>query len=74
MAKKFNGYFEKMLGKYDRTLSNVAAEAGGHGARTCRSFAAVSLRCIRCLGVSFFPRTDPGTVRDQPESADGHAR
>ena len=56
---KFNSLFEKMLGKYDRTLSTsllkpvvtVAALAGG------------SLLCLALypfLGVSFFPRTDPG--------------
>ncbi len=59
ITHKFNFYFEKMLGKYDRTLSTsllrplatVAALAGG------------SLLCLALyplLGVSFFPRTDPG--------------
>ena len=59
VTHKFNSYFEKMLGKYDRTLSTsllkpvatVAALAGG------------SLLCLALypfLGVSFFPRTDPG--------------
>jgi hydrophobic/amphiphilic exporter-1 (mainly G- bacteria), HAE1 family len=59
VTHKFNFYFEKMLGKYDRTLSTsllkplatVAALAGG------------SLICLALypfLGVSFFPRTDPG--------------
>jgi HAE1 family hydrophobic/amphiphilic exporter-1 len=59
VTNKFNFYFEQMLGKYDRTLSasllkpfaTVAALAGG------------SLLCLALyplLGVSFFPRTDPG--------------
>jgi multidrug efflux pump subunit AcrB len=59
ITHKFNSLFEKMLGKYDRTLSTsllkpvatVAALAGG------------SLLCLALypfLGVSFFPRTDPG--------------
>jgi HAE1 family hydrophobic/amphiphilic exporter-1 len=59
VAKKFNFYFEKMLGGYDRTLSTallkpVAAVIGLTG---------VSLLCFALypfLGVSFFPRTDPG--------------
>jgi multidrug efflux pump subunit AcrB len=59
VAKRFNFYFGKMLGKYDRTLSTtllrpVAAVVGLVG---------VSLLCLSLyplLGVSFFPRTDPG--------------
>jgi hydrophobic/amphiphilic exporter-1 (mainly G- bacteria), HAE1 family len=59
IATKFNYYFEKMLGKYDRTLATsllrpVASVIG---------LAGVSLLCMALyplLGVSFFPRTDPG--------------
>jgi HAE1 family hydrophobic/amphiphilic exporter-1 len=59
VAHKFNFYFEKMLKKYDRTLATtllkpVASVAG---------LAGVALLCLSLyplLGVSFFPRTDPG--------------
>lgn len=59
VAKKFNVYFEKMLGAYDRTLARtllrpVAATLG---------LAGVSLLCLTLyplMGVAFFPRTDPG--------------
>jgi hydrophobic/amphiphilic exporter-1 (mainly G- bacteria), HAE1 family len=59
VAKKFNAAFEKMLGRYDGTLGiallkPVASVVGLVG---------VSLLCFSLyplLGVSFFPRTDPG--------------
>jgi multidrug efflux pump subunit AcrB len=59
VARKFNFYFEKMLGAYDRTLARtllrpVAATLG---------LAGVSLLCLTLyplMGVAFFPRTDPG--------------
>lgn len=59
VSKLFDGYFEDMLSKYDRTLATtllkpVAAVTG---------LAGVSLLCLAfypLLGVSFFPRTDPG--------------
>jgi multidrug efflux pump subunit AcrB len=59
VAKKFNVYFEKMLGGYDRTLAKtllrpVAATLG---------LAGVSILCLTLyplMGVAFFPRTDPG--------------
>jgi multidrug efflux pump subunit AcrB len=59
VAKRFNFYFEKMLGGYDRTLSKallrpVAALSGLVG------ISLLSLSLYPLLGVSFFPRTDPG--------------
>jgi hydrophobic/amphiphilic exporter-1 (mainly G- bacteria), HAE1 family len=59
IAKKFNVFFEKLLGQYDRTLSTallkpLATVAGLVGI----SFLSFSLYPL--LGVAFFPRTDPG--------------
>jgi HAE1 family hydrophobic/amphiphilic exporter-1 len=59
MGKVFNIYFDKMVAKYDRTLATsllrpVAVVLGLAGG---------SLLCLALypfLGVSFFPRTDPG--------------
>jgi hydrophobic/amphiphilic exporter-1 (mainly G- bacteria), HAE1 family len=59
IGKKFNFYFEKMLGKYDRTLSTALLKP----AATVIGLAGVSLLVLSLypfLGVSFFPRTDPG--------------
>jgi multidrug efflux pump subunit AcrB len=59
IGKKFNFYFEKMLGKYDRTLSTALLKP----AATVIGLAGVSLLSLALypfLGVSFFPRTDPG--------------
>jgi HAE1 family hydrophobic/amphiphilic exporter-1 len=59
IGKKFNIYFEKMLGNYDRTLSTALLKP----AATVIGLAGVSLLCLSLypfLGVSFFPRTDPG--------------
>jgi multidrug efflux pump subunit AcrB len=59
IGKKFNIYFEKMLGEYDRTLSTTLLKP----AATVIGLAGVSLLCLSLypfLGVSFFPRTDPG--------------
>jgi HAE1 family hydrophobic/amphiphilic exporter-1 len=59
VGKKFNFYFEKMLGKYDRTLSTALLKP----AATVIGLAGVSLLSLSLypfLGVSFFPRTDPG--------------
>ena len=59
IAKKFNLYFEKMLGKYDRTLSTALLKP----VATLTGLVGVSLLCFALyplLGVSFFPRTDPG--------------
>ena len=59
ITKRFNMYFEKMLGKYDRTLSTALLKP----AATLIGLTGVSLLCFALypfLGVSFFPRTDPG--------------
>jgi HAE1 family hydrophobic/amphiphilic exporter-1 len=59
IGKRFNFYFERMLGKYDRTLSTALLKP----AATVIGLAGVSLLCLSLypfLGVSFFPRTDPG--------------
>jgi HAE1 family hydrophobic/amphiphilic exporter-1 len=59
IVEKFNLYFEKILGKYDRTLllsttRPVATVMGLLGVFL------LSLSLYPLLGVSFFPRTDPG--------------
>jgi HAE1 family hydrophobic/amphiphilic exporter-1 len=59
ITHRFNTYFEKMLGKYDRTLGTallkpVATLAGLTG------ISLLALALYPFLGVSFFPRTDPG--------------
>jgi HAE1 family hydrophobic/amphiphilic exporter-1 len=59
VTTKFNFYFDKMLGKYDRTLSTALLKP----AATLIGLTGVSLLCLALypfLGVSFFPRTDPG--------------
>jgi HAE1 family hydrophobic/amphiphilic exporter-1 len=59
LAKKFNVHFERMLGKYDRSLSSALLRPVG----TVVGLAGVSLLCLSMypfLGVAFFPRTDPG--------------
>jgi HAE1 family hydrophobic/amphiphilic exporter-1 len=59
IAVKFNVYFERMLGKYDRSLSTALLRPVG----TVVGLAGVSLLCLSMyplLGVAFFPRTDPG--------------
>jgi HAE1 family hydrophobic/amphiphilic exporter-1 len=59
IAKKFNHHFGRMLGKYDRTLSTALRKP----VRTVIGLAGVSLLLLGLyplLGVSFFPRTDPG--------------
>src|SRR5882724_4993635 len=59
IAKKFNSYFETIVGKYDQTLSTALLKP----AATVVGLAGVSLLCLSLypfLGVSFFPRTDPG--------------
>jgi multidrug efflux pump subunit AcrB len=59
VAKKFNFYFEKMVGKYDQTLGIALLRP----AATLIGLTGVSLLCFALypfLGVSFFPRTDPG--------------
>jgi len=59
IARKFNVYFENMLGKYDRSLSTALLKPVG----TAAGLAGVSLLCLSMyplMGVAFFPRTDPG--------------
>ncbi|HKW35591.1 MAG TPA: efflux RND transporter permease subunit [Candidatus Acidoferrum sp.] len=55
----FNFYFKKMLEGYDRTLATSLTKP----AATTFALAGISLLCLGLypfLGVSFFPRTDPG--------------
>src|ERR1700752_1526154 len=59
IAKKFNVYFEKMLGAYDRTLAKtllrpVAATLGLAGVSI------LTLTLYPLMGVAFDPRTGPG--------------
>jgi hydrophobic/amphiphilic exporter-1 (mainly G- bacteria), HAE1 family len=59
ISKKFDDYFETMLHKYDRSLS----EALLRPAATLIGLVGVSLLCLGLyplLGVAFFPRTDAG--------------
>jgi hydrophobic/amphiphilic exporter-1 (mainly G- bacteria), HAE1 family len=59
IAKKFNDYFERTLGIYDRTLSTALLKP----AATLIGLVGVSLLSFSLypfLGVSFFPRTDAG--------------
>jgi len=59
IAKKFNVYFEKVVGKYDRTLGAAMLKP----IATTLGLAGVSILCLAMyplLGVAFFPRTDPG--------------
>ncbi len=59
IATKFNQYFEKMVGKYDRTLNVSLLKP----VATTVGLAGVSMLCLSLyplLGVAFFPRTDPG--------------
>src|ERR1700758_378867 len=59
IAKRFNAYFEKVLGKYDRTLSAALLKP----VATTVGLAGVSIMCLAMyplMGVAFFPRTDPG--------------
>src|SRR5262250_1584961 len=59
IAKKFDYYFESLLHKYDQTVSKVLLKP----VATVMGLAGVSLLALSLyplLGVSFFPRTDPG--------------
>jgi multidrug efflux pump subunit AcrB len=59
IVRKFNSYFERMLEKYDRTLAASLLKPAG----TVVGLVGVSLLSFSLypfLGVSFFPRTDPG--------------
>ncbi|HUE54381.1 MAG TPA: efflux RND transporter permease subunit [Candidatus Udaeobacter sp.] len=59
IGKMFNLGFKKMLGEYHRTLGTALLKP----AATLVGLAGISLLCLGLypfLGVSFFPRTDPG--------------
>jgi hydrophobic/amphiphilic exporter-1 (mainly G- bacteria), HAE1 family len=59
LSKIFDAYFASMLGKYDRSLAISLTKP----VATVVGLAGVSLLCFALyplLGVSFFPRTDPG--------------
>src|SRR5690348_419691 len=59
IGQMFNFYFKKMLERYDGTLATALTKPGA----TASVLAGVSLLCLGLypfLGVSFFPRTDPG--------------
>jgi HAE1 family hydrophobic/amphiphilic exporter-1 len=59
LSKRFDGYFSEMLRNYDRTLATALLKP----VATVVGLAGVSLLCLvlyPLLGVSFFPRTDPG--------------
>src|SRR5437660_4160083 len=61
IVKSFNFYFERMVGKYDRTLAASLLKP----VNTVVGLAGVSLLSFslyRFRGVSFFPRTDPGQM------------
>ncbi|HEX6906659.1 MAG TPA: efflux RND transporter permease subunit [Terriglobales bacterium] len=59
IVRGFNQYFDRVLGEYDRTLAKSLLKP----AATTLGLAGVSIMCFALyplLGVSFFPRTDPG--------------
>jgi hydrophobic/amphiphilic exporter-1 (mainly G- bacteria), HAE1 family len=59
IGRVFNKYFGKMVAKYDRSLATSLLRP----VATVFGLAGVSLLCLTLypfLGVSFFPRTDPG--------------
>ncbi len=59
VGKMFNKYFDKMVGKYDQTLSTALLKP----VATLAGLVGISLLAFALypfLGVSFFPRTDPG--------------
>ena len=59
IVRKFNFWFERMLEKYDRTLAVTLLKPFN----TVLGLAGVSLLLLSSyplLGISFFPRTDPG--------------
>jgi HAE1 family hydrophobic/amphiphilic exporter-1 len=61
IVRKFNLYFERMVEKYDRTLATSLVKP----LNTVVGLAGVSLLSLSLypfLGVSFFPRTDPGQL------------
>jgi hydrophobic/amphiphilic exporter-1 (mainly G- bacteria), HAE1 family len=59
ISKKFDFHFNRMLKRYDRSLATTLLKP----VATVVGLAGVSLLCLSLyplLGVSFFPRTDPG--------------
>jgi len=59
IVKRFNSYFERMVEKYDRTLAASLLKP----VNTVVGLAGISLLSLSLypfLGISFFPRTDPG--------------
>src|SRR5215831_5656301 len=59
ISKKFDGHFNRMLARYDRSLATALLKP----LATVVGLAGVSLLGLALyplLGVSFFPRTDPG--------------
>jgi hydrophobic/amphiphilic exporter-1 (mainly G- bacteria), HAE1 family len=59
VGQMFNFYFKRMLEKYDSTLATALTKP----VATTLALAGVSVFCLGLypfLGVSFFPRTDPG--------------
>ncbi len=59
IVKKFNFYYDQMVAKYDLTLATALVKP----VNTAVGLAGVSLLALSLyplLGVSFFPRTDPG--------------
>jgi hydrophobic/amphiphilic exporter-1 (mainly G- bacteria), HAE1 family len=59
ITKRFNTYYDKMLVRYDRTLAAALLKP----IATVAGLVGISLLCFALyplLGVSFFPRTDPG--------------
>lgn len=59
LGTMFNVYFKRMLEKYDDTLATALTKPGA----TTVALAGISLLSLSLypfLGVSFFPRTDPG--------------
>jgi multidrug efflux pump subunit AcrB len=61
IVQKFNRYFEAMLGRYDRTLVLTIARPTATVVGLLGVFL-LSLSLYPLLGVSFFPRTDPGQL------------
>jgi multidrug efflux pump subunit AcrB len=59
IVRKFNLYFDRMLHKYDRTLALSLARPVATVVGLMGVFL-LSLALYPLLGVSFFPRTDPG--------------
>ena len=59
VTKRFNHYFERVLGSYDRTLGRSLVKPATSVA-VLAGVSLLSLALYPFLGVSFFPRTDPG--------------